>query len=238
MVGPRIPPGMILGSCTYPGGVVAVAAEGPSPALGLGEGRALGDLGVLGVGADQPHCVRAVPPVHDVVPGILNREAAVVVVRGRKGLIGILGVHGKPQAQLLDIGQTARLARLLPCPCEHGEQDGGQDRDDRDHDEQFNQRETVTTTHGERLLWARDALGPGVQNAKNRDSLESRRKVRRITHPPPSRGCSPALARSSPDFRISLLPAPSRSVEAEQWQQAGFVPGYSCGAATAFHRLP
>lgn len=37
---------------------------------------------------------------------------------------------------------------------------------------------------------------------------------------------------------INLLPAPSQGLHQPQWPSAGFVPNYSGGTATVFHRLP
>ena len=51
------------------------------------------------------------------------------------------------QADLLDIAQAARLPRLFSGTSEHREEDRRQDRDDGDHDQQLNERETMSLGH-------------------------------------------------------------------------------------------
>src|SRR5262249_31134086 len=57
----------------------------------------------------------------------------------RERLVIILRIHHHGRAHLLDIGEALRLPRLLPRLGEDGEEDRGQDSDDRYHNEQLDQ---------------------------------------------------------------------------------------------------
>src|SRR5512132_4476210 len=67
---------------------------------------------------------------------------------------------------------------------------------------------------------------------RRRGDLE---KAALIPRPPAKTGCGGRRPGRSPGFRIVLLPAPSRLSPVAF---AGFVPGYSDGAAAASPRLP
>ena len=64
----------------------------------------------------------------------------------RGGFVKILRVHAGRRADLPQVGQAACLAGFGAGLGEHGEQDGGEDRDDGDDDEQFDQGEPLTQT--------------------------------------------------------------------------------------------
>ena len=95
------------------------------------------DIVALYVGLDDLECVSAV--VVDVSPGVVLNQAA------RGGLVIVLCVHEGRQHYLLDVGQADCRLRLLACLREHREEDGCQDRDDRDHHQQFDERETLAS---------------------------------------------------------------------------------------------
>jgi hypothetical protein len=66
--------------------------------------------------------------------------AQVVFSRGQQScMIGT--VHAKRQRDVAQVGHAVGGPRLLPGSGEHGEQDGGHDRDDADHHEDLYQRE-------------------------------------------------------------------------------------------------
>ena len=67
-------------------------------------------------------------------------------------LIVVLRVHHVRQADLLEVAQTAGLARLLACAGEYREEDGCQNRDDRDYNEELNERETTVAYRHELVL--------------------------------------------------------------------------------------
>jgi hypothetical protein len=54
----------------------------------------------------------------------------------------VLNIHHLRRAYLLGVGETACGARTLPRLSEYGEENGSQDRDDRNDNEQFNQGKT------------------------------------------------------------------------------------------------
>jgi hypothetical protein len=56
--------------------------------------------------------------------------------------------------------------------------------------------------------------------------------------PPVRRGWGFFHKGRSSDFRIILLPAPSRLPSGRQWPIADFVPEHSGGTVTALNRLP
>jgi hypothetical protein len=62
----------------------------------------------------------------------------------RDNLVVVLDILGVSQGLLPHVGQARGLPSLLASLAEHGEQDGSQDRDYRDHHEQLNQREADT----------------------------------------------------------------------------------------------
>ena len=106
---------------------IIVGAAGLDPPVGLG--RTGQDLQVLHVGPE------ALPPVGADVGHVIEHERRRVVARvAREEFVVVLRVLHHAQADLLHVAQTARLLGLLARPGEDREQDGGEDRDDRDHD--------------------------------------------------------------------------------------------------------
>ncbi len=98
-------------------------------------------------------------PVHDIRIGEERpghqRHAATgpVVVSLWEAVVIVLDVHGQAKGYLLDIAQTGGLPCFLSSPCENGEQDCCQDRDDRDHHEQFDKCEAFSCAHVPHLLY-------------------------------------------------------------------------------------
>ena len=77
--------------------------------------------------------------------GIAAEEpAAVVVCLGqRHDVVVVPAVEHDLFAQIAELGQTGSAVRTAACLIEGGEQHGGQDRDDRDDDEEFDQGKLV-----------------------------------------------------------------------------------------------
>ena len=67
----------------------------------------------------------------------------VVVVAVEYRHVGVVAVFVelKPHADLFEIVHAGGLHTAAPGLVQRGKQDGGEDRDDRDYDEEFNQRE-------------------------------------------------------------------------------------------------
>ena len=104
--------------------VTAPTSDGPSRIIG-----AFVDPGTLDVGVDFTG------------PSLRRSED-----RRRQEFIIILRVLDEGQAQLLFVGLAGGAAGILPYLLENGEQDGGEDRDDSDHNEQFDQRKAAEFT--------------------------------------------------------------------------------------------
>jgi len=134
---------------TITGRVDAVGtATGVVAGIAAGLTRAVEDLRVLDIRVDHrvpEHRggVRASVGEHIVGAGrqVEIRHLFVIVLR----------VLHHAQHQLLQVRETARLARLLARLGEDGEQDRRQDGDDRDHDQQLDQGETLASHVGHNL---------------------------------------------------------------------------------------
>ena len=85
--------------------------------------------------------------VHDIradteIPGPVGVMDRVGQVGGADVLIVVLSVHHEAQSELLDVAQAATLTRFFTRLGEHREKDSRQNRDDRDHHQQFYESET------------------------------------------------------------------------------------------------
>ena len=98
-------------------------------------------LPVLHVGRDHIGIapIRARPARH------LVGETAVVDHTERQRFVVVLGVAQDGGAQLTDVAEAGRLPCLLARLGEHWEEDCRQDRDNGDHHQQLNERETLTS---------------------------------------------------------------------------------------------
>src|SRR5262249_31328440 len=72
-----------------------------------------------------------------VVQLLLPRPGVLVVVRHK--VVVVLGVHRDAQSQLLHVGQAGRRASLFTRLGKDGEENGGQDGNNRYHDQQLDQ---------------------------------------------------------------------------------------------------
>ena len=99
----------------------------------IADGRADENLVVANVGGAE------VGPPHEPVFGGLVGRLVHVAERDEIRIVLLVHVMGEPH--LLQLGDTGDGAGLFTGLGEGGQQHGGQDRDDRDDDQQFNQRE-------------------------------------------------------------------------------------------------
>jgi hypothetical protein len=63
-----------------------------------------------------------------------------MVLKHRQRIVVVGGVHHDAEADVLGVGEAGDLLSRSLGLGEHREQDGGQDRDDRDDDEEFDKR--------------------------------------------------------------------------------------------------
>src|SRR5262245_35763985 len=92
--------------------------------------RALVDLEVLDVGLDDVHPLPGL-----VVPGLAWIVEWVVIDPARQQpLVVVLAIHGRSEEELFDIAQATGLARSSASLGEYGEENRGEDGDDRDND--------------------------------------------------------------------------------------------------------
>jgi len=77
-----------------------------------------------------------------VADGAAIPDAAV----GRQGVIVVGGVHHARQADLLEVADVARLLGRLLGLGKHGEEDGSQDGDDRNHHQKFDESKRAAHT--------------------------------------------------------------------------------------------
>ena len=108
--------------------------------------RTVEDLQVLDVRHDRvdPHVPRARS----------RREEPLV----RRPLVVVLDVSQVGQHELLFVALAARLARLLTCPGEHGEEDRRQDSNDSDDHQQFDQGKARRPSHPDHLALPESVL--------------------------------------------------------------------------------
>src|SRR5205085_7260140 len=107
----------------------------------IAEGGAGKDLAIFDVGIGTPAPIICVDDRSVVERGSDNLCCSRLPPEGECFIIVLYILkHGK--TYLLHIGHTGGLARLLPCLSEDREQYGGKNRDNRDNDKQFDQRET------------------------------------------------------------------------------------------------
>src|SRR5579871_250672 len=91
------------------------------------------DVLVLGVG------LRQVPEVQTDI----GRDRA-IVGQSRQGLVVVLRVHHNRCIYLLHVGETGDATGVLARLCENGKEDRCQNRDNCDHNEQFDERKTTS----------------------------------------------------------------------------------------------
>src|SRR5207247_3698427 len=107
---------------------------------------------------------------HEVLVGILVDDGpagkidkhAVPLLGGIHAVV-VLHIHVDGKPDLLLVGETGRLASALPRLGEDGEEDRGQDGDDRNDDEKLDQGKTAALTHS----------GPPVSHETGRTSRGS-----------------------------------------------------------------
>jgi hypothetical protein len=78
----------------------------------------------------------------------------------REPLVKILQVHLHGQPHLAHVAEALRLPRLLARLRKHREQNRRQYRDNRNHDQQFNQCKAVASHRDHLLFWSAEAELP------------------------------------------------------------------------------
>ena len=146
--------------------VFAVAVVRADVAAGSGVGVPVVDVVAID-GAGLLRIARALEGLHianvvigGLMPGLCGVGGGVGAIRNTMGapleegemVFVVALVHHEGGGHLLHVGRAGNGAGFRAGLRQRGQQHGGQDRDDRDHDQQFNQCKSQHTFHFE-LLW-------------------------------------------------------------------------------------